>query len=755
MKLTKKLTVLLLVLAMALSCLPMAAFATELEEPNQTETVSAETIPEEVVEEESALSPVETEPVIVETEPATETAEPIVEETEPVVMETLSAVQDEAMNAEEGNTEPTIVNSGVCGDNLTWTLDSEGVLVISGEGDMTDYYSSSTSQPWASCLITKVIFEPGITKIGDSAFYNYSSVTEVSIPDTVTHIGSRAFRNPRIVDLYLPDSVVTMDRYAFDNCIKLETLRLPRKITELGESIFQYCTSLKEVVLPDSLTKIGWATFRNCSNLESITFPKNLKTIRGDAFRYCTSLEQLYLPDSVSTIEGGAFMDCSNLLVAYLPANLTTISKMLFNDCSSLLAIFIPGKLTFVDDNAFARCHNLSEVYYLGTEAQIKNLRVSNVGNDPLLNADWYLSTIATKQPSDVKTIAGKTVKFSTASSRSNCTFQWYYLAPDSEEWQVCSGSSAKTATYSFTAKASMDGYWFCCVITDEYGSEFSCNSALLTIIPAPKITKQPEDAMVKSGQTITATVEAEGENLTYTWYYAKKGSSTYTKSSITTNTYSTTMDSSRNGRKVYCVVKDAYGQSVKSATATLWLETTPLVITQQPESITVKNGEKAAVTVKASGDGLTYKWYYAKAGSSSFSKSSTTGKTYSTTMNTDRDGRQVYCVVTDQYGKTAKTETVTLNMNKTPLKLISAPEGVTVKNGKTATVTVEAEGDGLTYAWYYAKAGSTKFTKSSTTKKTYSTTMNADRDGRQLYCIVKDAYGQKIKTDVVSIHMS
>ena len=82
-------------------------------------------------------------------------------------------------------------------------------------------------------------------------------------------------------------------------------------------------------------------------------------------------------------------------------------------------------------------------------------------------------------------------------------------------------------------------------------------------------------------------------------------------------------------------------------------------------------------------------------------------------------------------------------------------PENVTAASGEKVTVTVVAEGDGLTYTWYYASKNSSKFSKSETKGNTYSTTMNAERDGRQLYCLIKDAYGQSVKTEVVTINMS
>jgi len=113
-------------------------------------------------------------------------------------------------------------------------------------------------------------------------------------------------------------------------------------------------------------------------------------------------------------------------------------------------------------------------------------------------------------------------------------------------------------------------------------------------------------------------------------------------------------------------VITDKYGNSVTTDTVTLRMETgaTELKITKQPEDVTVAEGETATVTVEVQGEGLTYKWYYKNPkGDVFFLTNSFTGDTYSVVMNTSRSGRQIYCVITDQYGNTVTTNTVTLKM--------------------------------------------------------------------------------------------
>ena len=213
-------------------------------------------------------------------------------------------------------------------------------------------------------------------------------------------------------------------------------------------------------------------------------------------------------------------------------------------------------------------------------------------------------------------------------------------------------------------------------------------------------------------------------------------------------------MTSARSGRQVYCVVTDKYGQTVKTNTVTLTMAAAPLTITQQPQSVTVKNGETAAVSFTAEGNGLTYTWYYAAAGSTSFSKTTSfTSNSYSVAMNESRDGRQVYCVVTDQYGQTVKTDVVTLNMAATPLAIVTQPKDAVAAIGSKATVTVKAEGSGLKYAWYFAEKGSDKFTlTTSFTSNTYSVSMTEARSGRRVYCVITDSKGNSVTTDTVTL---
>ena len=177
--------------------------------------------------------------------------------------------------------------------------------------------------------------------------------------------------------------------------------------------------------------------------------------------------------------------------------------------------------------------------------------------------------------------------------------------------------------------------------------------------------------------------------------------------------------------------------------------------ITGYANSLLAAKNKKAKVVVEAEGDGLVYKWYYKNKGDKKFTRTySFNGPTYSVQMTSSRDGRQVYCIVEDEGGNYVASDIFTLKM-KTALKINTQPKSITVAKNKTAKVTVKATGDGLVYKWYYKDRGASKFTRTYSFKgSAYSVQMNAKRSGRQIYCVIEDAYGNYCATKVVILKM-
>ena len=236
-----------------------------------------------------------------------------------------------------------IVDSGSCGENVTWTLDGNGTLTISGMGDMdNDVYFYRKGN------IKTVIIEPGVTSIGDGAFFNCTGLTSVTIPDSVTRIGYSAF----------------------EGCTGLTSVTIPDSVTSIGDSAFFYCTGLTSVTISDSVTSIGRAAFSVCAGLTSVTIGNSVTSIGVSAFAGCEGLTSVTIPDSVTSIGGGAFRGCTGLTSVTIPDSVTSIGYV-----------------------AFYGCDLLTDVYYSGSEAQWSRIAIKSA-NDPLLSATIHYSYI-------------------------------------------------------------------------------------------------------------------------------------------------------------------------------------------------------------------------------------------------------------------------------------------------------------------------------------------------------------------------
>lgn len=362
-------------------------------------------------------------------------------------------------------------------------------------------------------------------------------------------------------------------------------------------------------------------------------------------------------------------------------------------------------------------------------------------------NANYMVKAEITKQPANVTVKIGETASTAVYANGDGLKYAWYICDPG---YTSFSKSSTVKNTYSFEMTSAKSGRKVYCIVTDEYGNSVKSNTVTLKAEEYASITKQPANASALSGETVSATVSAKGDGLTYQWYICDKGYSTYSKSSITKATYSYEMTSSKSGRKAYCVITDKYGNSVKSNTVTFTMKSA-LKITGQPVSAKVASGKTVSTTVTATGDGLKYQWYIKDTGFTEYSKSSITSATYSYVMTSAKSGRKAYCVITDKYGNTVKTNTVTLSL-ESYAKITKQPSNASAAVGKTVSTTVTATGDGLKYQWYIKDTGYSSYSKSSITSATYSFTMTSEKSGRKAYCVIVDKYGNSVKTNVVTL---
>ena len=312
------------------------------------------------VEKEELLVESSAEPLRVELHlaPVEEAATPVIlpeSEEEPDGNE-LEAVSEPVDGLQE------TVASGSCGDNLTWTLDDQGTLTISGAGAVNDYRYNT--MPWYSFRneILKVVAESGVTSIGTNAFYGCTVLSTVILPDGVTRIESYAFYGCKeLTAIDLPDSLAYIGNYAFENCEALTEITIPAGLTSVGTN-GPFCRSgLQTVHFAEGVAKLPDSLFESCQALTKIVIPYGV-TIDADVFRNCTALIEVGLPEDLASIGKTTFYNCTALTTISLPSSLTSIGSEAFNGCKALAEINLPAGLTSIGSYAFTNCEALTEV---------------------------------------------------------------------------------------------------------------------------------------------------------------------------------------------------------------------------------------------------------------------------------------------------------------------------------------------------------------------------------------------------------
>ncbi len=236
--------------------------------------------------------------------------------------------------------------SGKCGENLTWTIDTNNhTLTISGTGAMYDY-STENKAPFRSSIyigwVDSIIIQSGVTSIGNYAFYMCEHIESVTIPDTVTAIGEYAFTQcESMTSVNIPNNVTSIGKHTFASCKSLTSVKIPDKVTSIGEFAFSSCEALTSVTIPDGVTSIEQFTFNNCKSLTSVSFPDGLKSIGWNSFNECANLRSVKIPATVTTLEGSAFENCTSLTSMSIPASVTRIDRLVFGGCTSLTAITV------------------------------------------------------------------------------------------------------------------------------------------------------------------------------------------------------------------------------------------------------------------------------------------------------------------------------------------------------------------------------------------------------------------------------
>ncbi|MCP5522339.1 MAG: leucine-rich repeat domain-containing protein [Verrucomicrobiales bacterium] len=246
----------------------------------------------------------------------------------------------------------TVVQAGQYGDFL---------YRLSGEhATITGYQGSGTE-----VVIPESIEGYPVTEIGDWAFWQCESLTNLFIPGFVTRIGVGSFKAcTGLVRVTLRAGLKTIGDSVFSDCTKLGSMTIPDTATSLGKGAFEACTSLTSVWMAAGIRTIEPGTFAGCSSLTSVTVPEGITRIGSRAFEGCTGLTRVTIPDSVRSLDTGAFRGCTKLTSLTMPTGIPSVPPEAFAGCSSLTTVTFPARVTMIASRAFACCNSLASVYF-------------------------------------------------------------------------------------------------------------------------------------------------------------------------------------------------------------------------------------------------------------------------------------------------------------------------------------------------------------------------------------------------------
>ena len=309
-------------------------------------------------------------------------------------------------------------------DNLTSVKIPETIKYVEADAFVdssvmeVDEYGVQYADKWLiRCPVgaSTCIIRTDTVGLANNSFMNCNSLTEISIPDSVKHIGNNSFENCRYLkSVIIGDGVTRIGSYAFKSCTTLEAITIGTSVNSIGNEAFRFCDALNAVNIKDIA---NWCriNFNNISMTESnplsfagnlyldgrlvtyLDIPETVESISDGAFMGATCIDQVNIPNTVTEIGELVFYGCENIRYmsipfigknandtsnkfgflfsnggnAYVPKSVTSVDltactqlpNNAFNGCASLRFVTLPETLTTISSSAFTGCHSLISIY--------------------------------------------------------------------------------------------------------------------------------------------------------------------------------------------------------------------------------------------------------------------------------------------------------------------------------------------------------------------------------------------------------
>lgn len=208
--------------------------------------------------------------------------------------------------------------------------------------------------------ITSLSLPDAITTIGKNVCYDCTQMTSVKLPANLKELGDYALAYTKITTAALPEGFEKVGVRAFMSCSALTSVTLPSSLKTISDYGF-YGTALQEISIPDGVETLGSNVFQSNTALKKVKLPSSLTVIPSYLFSRCSSLESIEIPETVTEIKSSAFSGCSKLIID-IPANITTLGSEVFADCVSIETITIPASIKQIPNNLFNKCTGLKSV---------------------------------------------------------------------------------------------------------------------------------------------------------------------------------------------------------------------------------------------------------------------------------------------------------------------------------------------------------------------------------------------------------